>query len=137
MNNMRRVTAVPFFAVIVLSLVHLAASAPAKVEAPCDILVAAGNDCVAAHSTVRALYVGYTGPLYSVEKPGKPPINISVLDNGFADITSQDEFCSAGECVIKTIFDQSPQGNHLFQRIRYRRPACRLAPYALRVRFPE
>lgn len=33
---------------------------------PCDILGAAGNPCVAAHSTVRALYAAYGGPLYNV-----------------------------------------------------------------------
>ena len=35
-------------------------------EGPCDILDAAGNPCVAAHSTVRALYAAYDGPLYNV-----------------------------------------------------------------------
>jgi hypothetical protein len=30
-------------------------------EGPCDILDAAGNPCVAAHSTVRALYSKYDG----------------------------------------------------------------------------
>ena len=35
----------------------------ASTEGPCDILDAAGNPCVAAHSTVRALYAKYDGPL--------------------------------------------------------------------------
>ena len=38
----------------------------AAAEGPCDILGAAGNPCVAAHSTVRALYAAYDGPLYNV-----------------------------------------------------------------------
>jgi non-reducing end alpha-L-arabinofuranosidase len=38
-------------------------------EGPCDILDAAGNPCVAAHSTTRALYAKYAGPLYNVTKP--------------------------------------------------------------------
>ena len=38
----------------------------ALAEGPCDILGAAGNPCVAAHSTVRALYAAYDGPLYKV-----------------------------------------------------------------------
>ena len=38
-------------------------------EGPCDILDAAGNPCVAAHSTTRALYAKYDGPLYNVTKP--------------------------------------------------------------------
>ena len=33
---------------------------------PCDIYAAAGDPCVAAHSTTRALYAGYNGPLYQV-----------------------------------------------------------------------
>jgi hypothetical protein len=37
-------------------------------EGPCDILGAAGNPCVAAHSTVRALYAAYDGPLYNVRE---------------------------------------------------------------------
>lgn len=36
---------------------------PLPTEGPCDILGAAGNPCVAAHSTVRALYKAYNGPL--------------------------------------------------------------------------
>jgi len=48
----------------IVSLTAFAASVPEKVEGPCDILVAAGNDCVAAHSTVRALYSVYSGAVY-------------------------------------------------------------------------
>ena len=44
--------------------------------------------------------------------------NISLLEaGGFADVTAQEKFCPAGDCVIATVFDQSPQGNHLGQRI--------------------
>jgi len=45
-------------------------------------------------------------------------MNISVLGpGGFANIAAHETFCSRGECVIKNIFDQSPKGNHLSQRI--------------------
>ena len=58
----------------------------AAAEAPCDILAAAGNDCVVAHSTVRALYAQYSGPLYRVIRPNKASANISVLEpGGFAE----------------------------------------------------
>ena len=40
--------------------------APARPEGPCDIYAAAGTPCVAAHSTTRALYAAYNGPLYQV-----------------------------------------------------------------------
>ena len=87
-------------------------------EGPCDILAASGNPCVAAHSTVRALYSTYSGPLYKVTRTNNASVNISVLrPGGFADITVQEKFCAAGDCVIANIFDQSPQGNHLYQRI--------------------
>ena len=87
-------------------------------QGPCDILVAAGNPCVAAHSTVRALYAAYAGPLYNVTRAsdGKSA-NISVLTaGGFADKAAHDAFCPALDCVISNIFDQSSQGNHLGQR---------------------
>ena len=35
-------------------------------KGPCDIYAAAGDPCVAAHSTTRALYASYNGPLYQV-----------------------------------------------------------------------
>jgi len=35
-------------------------------QGPCDIYGAAGTPCVAAHSTTRALYASYNGPLYQV-----------------------------------------------------------------------
>src|SRR5690242_1141398 len=42
---------------------HVAAQRP---EGPCDIYAAAGDPCVAAHSTTRALYSSYNGPLYRI-----------------------------------------------------------------------
>ena len=102
-----------------LASLLLAASAE---ERPCDILAAAGNPCVAAHSTVRALYALYAGPLYRVTRPTSPTTNvsanISVLGpGGFADIAAHERFCAKRDCVIANIFDQSPQHNHLNQRI--------------------
>ena len=43
-----------------------AAEAPPRPQGPCDIYAAAGDPCVAAHSTTRALYASYNGPLYQV-----------------------------------------------------------------------
>jgi hypothetical protein len=39
---------------------------PPRPQGPCDIYAAAGQPCVAAHSTTRALYASYNGPLYQV-----------------------------------------------------------------------
>src|SRR5882757_8072310 len=37
-------------------------AAPPRLEGPCDVYAAAGDPCVAAHSSTRALYAGYSGP---------------------------------------------------------------------------
>lgn len=92
--------------------------AAASTEAPCDILGDAGNNCVAAHSTVRALYSKYSGPLYRLDRTDGRTADVGVLEaGGFANITVQEEFCTAGNCVIGKVYDQSPEGNHLGQRI--------------------
>ena len=36
---------------------------PSRPMGPCDVYAAAGDPCVAAHSTTRALYASYNGPL--------------------------------------------------------------------------
>src|ERR1700733_6365087 len=48
----------------------LAPPSPARAatQEPCDIYAAASTPCVAAHSTTRALYAAYDGPLYQVER---------------------------------------------------------------------
>jgi non-reducing end alpha-L-arabinofuranosidase len=40
-------------------------------EGPCDVYAEAGCPCVAAHSTTRALYASYNGPLYQVMRQSK------------------------------------------------------------------
>ena len=44
-------------------------AAPPGRSGPCDIYAAGGTPCVAAHSTVRALYGSYNGTLYQVRRP--------------------------------------------------------------------
>ena len=108
---------------IVISLMLAAALSGAPTAAaaagprPCDILAAAGNPCVAAHSTVRALYAAYSGALYNVTRAsdGKS-FSVPVLESGFANKAQHDAFCANLDCVISNVFDQSPNGNHLGQR---------------------
>ena len=72
-------------------------------SAPCDITGKAGNPCVAAHSTVRALYATYDGPLYEVTRnsDGKPT-DVGVLGpGGFANIATHDDFCAK-----ETVFER-------------------------------
>ncbi|HEY5508887.1 MAG TPA: arabinofuranosidase catalytic domain-containing protein [Paludibacter sp.] len=91
-------------------------------EGPCDIYAAGGTPCVAAHSTTRALYATYNGPLYQVirQSDGKT-LDIGVVQpkegdlGGYADAAIQDAFCANTICLITKIYDQSGKGNHLMQ----------------------
>jgi hypothetical protein len=95
---------------------------PPRPEGPGDIYAAAGCPCVAAHSTTRALYASYNGPLYQVmrQSDGKT-LDIGVVQpsatdaGGYADAAAQDAFCANTYGWITTIYDQSGHGNHLIQ----------------------
>jgi hypothetical protein len=95
----------------------LAGNAPpaAAASLPCDIYASAGTPCVAAHSTTRALYASYSGPLYQVRRSSdNATTNISPLSaGGVANAAAQDSFCAGTTCVITEIFDQSGHGNNL------------------------
>jgi hypothetical protein len=82
---------------------------------PCDIYNSDGGPCVAAHSTVRALYQAYSGKLYQVRRTSdSTTMDISVLSpGGFANSSAQDTFCGSNACTISIIYDQSGRGNHL------------------------
>jgi hypothetical protein len=83
-------------------------------QAPCDIYAADGGPCVAAHSTVRALYATYSGALYQVKKTDGTTQDIGVLaPGGFANSADQDTFCGTDACTISIIYDQSGKGNNL------------------------
>jgi len=83
-------------------------------EGPCDIFLAGKTPCVAAHSTVRALYGDYNKALYQVSRTSdKETRDIPALADGFANSAVQDKFCAGTDCFISRIYDQSPQGNHL------------------------
>jgi non-reducing end alpha-L-arabinofuranosidase len=91
-----------------------AGGAPSTVMGPCDIYAADGGPCVAAHSTVRALYAAYNGPLYQVRKTDCTTKDIGVIaPGGLANSAEQDAFCGTEACTISLIYDQSPRGNHL------------------------
>jgi len=91
-----------------------AADAAAPAKGPCDIYAADGGPCIAAHSTVRALYAGYAGPLYQVKKTDGTTMDIMPLaPGGFAKSEDQDTFCGVDPCTISIIYDQSGSANHL------------------------
>ena len=93
-------------------------------QGPCDIYAAAGDPCVGAHSTTRALYQLYSGPLYQVlrQSDGKT-LDINVVQpgtspsdaGGYADAAAHDAFCANTYCWISKIYDQSPKHNDLSQ----------------------
>jgi hypothetical protein len=93
-------------------------AAPSAGARPCDIYTAGGTPCVAAHSMVRALYSSFDGPLYLVQRSSDyTNITIGVLQTGgVANAAAQEQFCAGTDCEVLIIFDQSPQGNHLFAR---------------------
>jgi hypothetical protein len=96
--------------------------AAVRPKGPCDIYAAAGDPCVAAHSTTRALYASYDGPLYQIlRQSDSKTLDIGVVQSvasdpgGYADATAQDKFCAHTYCWITTIYDQSPKHNNLTQ----------------------
>jgi hypothetical protein len=83
-------------------------------KGPCDIYADDGGPCVAAHSTVRALYGTFGGALYQVKKADGTMADVHALaPGGFANSAEQDTFCGVDACTISTIYDQSGHGNHL------------------------
>src|SRR3954463_6890974 len=91
-------------------------------QGPCDIYAAAAAPCVAAHSTTRALYAAYTGPLYQVRRQSDGAVkDIGVVAptatdaGGYADAAAQDAFCANTVCWITVLYDQSPNHNDLTQ----------------------
>lgn len=98
------------------------AGSPLRPQGPCDLYAAAGDACVAAHSTTRALYAAYSGPLYQIirQTDGKAldikVVSASVGDaGGYADAKAQDTFCANTHCWISKVYDQSPRHNDLTQ----------------------
>src|SRR6476659_6207426 len=99
------------------------AAPPPRPQGPCDVYAANGCPCTAAHSTTRALYASYNGPLYQVlrQSDGKT-LDIGVVQpaaspapdaGGYADAAAQDAFCANTYCWISVIYDQSPKHNDL------------------------
>ncbi|MFG2574106.1 arabinofuranosidase catalytic domain-containing protein [Streptomyces sp. NPDC048481] len=93
------------------------AATAADSSRPCDLYAAGGTPCVAAHSTTRALYASYNGPLYQVRRASDHTTrDIGLLSaGGYADAAAQDSFCAGTTCLITTVYDQSGRGNHLTQ----------------------
>jgi hypothetical protein len=90
-----------------------AAGGGAKSTGPCDIYAAANATCVAAHSTVRALFGAYSGNLYQIKRAsdGMTKDIPALTAGGFADSAAQDAFCTGTMCTILKVYDQSGHEN--------------------------
>jgi hypothetical protein len=84
-------------------------------KCPCDIYADGGTPCVAAHSTVRALYAEYDGPLYQVQrKSDNKLIDIPLLSKGgYVNAAVLDTFLKGTSGVVFKIYDQSDKKNDL------------------------
>ncbi|WP_307844819.1 arabinofuranosidase catalytic domain-containing protein [Actinospica acidithermotolerans] len=113
---MRALTVSAILALLISVLTALPGTATAATSSlPCDIYAAAGTPCVAAHSTVRALFAAYDGSLYEVKRASDgSTLNIGVTSTGgYADTDSQDAFCASTACSIIKVYDQSSKHNDL------------------------
>jgi hypothetical protein len=99
-----------------LAVVGSLGLAPQAVLAgPCDIYASGGTACVAAHSTVRALFSAYSGRLYQVKRASNgATTDIGTLAaGGYANANAQDQFCAGTTCTITIIYDQTSRHNDL------------------------
>jgi len=89
---------------------------PPPGSGPCDIYASGGTPCVAAHSTVRALFHAYAGNLYQVRRSSDNTTReVGLLSaGGYVNAAAQDSFCAGTTCVITVVYDQSGRGNNLW-----------------------
>lgn len=102
-------------ALALTGILALAGPSQAAAQAPCDIYAAGGTPCVAAHSTTRALFASYSGPLYQVQRlSDSTSQNVGVRSaGGLANAAAQDSFCAGTVCTITRVYDQTGSGNTL------------------------
>jgi hypothetical protein len=100
-----------------LATATLAAPSQAAGMGPCDIYAAGGTPCVAAHSTTRALFGAYNGPLYQVRRSSDNATRdvTPLAAGGVANAAVQDSFCANTTCLITIIYDQTSRHNNLTQ----------------------
>jgi non-reducing end alpha-L-arabinofuranosidase len=99
-------------AIVSISGDHQVSSAGTGV---CDIYASGGTACVAAHSTVRALFGAYSGRLYQVKRAsdsGTKDVG-TLTAGGYANAATQDQFCAGTTCIITILYDQTSRHNDL------------------------
>jgi len=100
---------------VCLAVLAVAASASGQASKTCDIYASGGTPCVAAHSTVRALFGQYNGRLYQVKRAsdGATTDIDTLTTGGYANAGTQNSFCAGTTCIITIIYDQSSSHNDL------------------------
>jgi non-reducing end alpha-L-arabinofuranosidase len=110
---------IPRIAGVLTLLVGLLVAIPDAAQAagtgPCDIYASAGTACVAAHSTTRALFGGYSGRLYQVTRASDGATHDvgTLAAGGYANAADQDAFCNGTTCRVTKIWDQTSRHNDL------------------------
>src|SRR6185437_3315022 len=91
------------------------AAAAASTTEPCDIYATGGTPCETAHSTTRALFAAYNGPLYQVQRASDHAYSDIGLQaaGGVVNAATQDSFCAGTLCTITKIYDQTTNHNDL------------------------
>lgn len=111
-TTIARLNALVVAIILVLCSVHKNADAA---KCPCDIYEEGGTPCVAAHSTVRALYSTYNGHLYQIRRTSDGALlNVDAMSaGGIVNAAMQDTFLKNSKGTISIIYDQSGNENHL------------------------
>ena len=95
------------------------AASPTPVHAAsaqaCDIYASYGTPCVTAHSTTRALFAAYNGPLYQIQRASNSQyLDIGLLSaGGYVNAAPQVSFCANTTCTITKIYDQTSNHNDM------------------------
>jgi non-reducing end alpha-L-arabinofuranosidase len=90
-------------------------TAAAASSLPCDLYAAGGTPCETAHSTTRALFSSYSGPLYQIQRASDgSSLNIGLMAaGGVVNSAPQVSFCAGTACTITKIYDQTANHNDL------------------------
>src|SRR5256885_1289257 len=116
-STLRRklLTALAAIPLVAGTLLGLGPAAQAAAQQACDIYAAGGTPCVTAHSTTRALFGAYAGPLYQIQRASDQHyLDIGLLEaGGYADSAPQVSFCAGTRCTITKIYDQTANHNDL------------------------
>jgi len=106
---------VAMIAAVVITLINPPTPANAATSLACDIYAAGGTPCIGAHSTTRALFASYNGPLYQVQRTSdKAYTDVGLLAaGGYANAATQHSFCASSACTITKIYDQTANHNDM------------------------